>query len=183
MASYSRYLIEFLFNYWSIEEMYLWYNQLFLSQLLSRPGGKFWEIFLKKNTVTTAYNQNVIVVYTVFEKYFQPLWIWLPSGLVGCSTDWKPLLENSCSICSCRRTSACHFQTPFETNCKEKRLCKMMIKKRSLKLLLHQHNFPWDRYIVYLIELFLYSSTLTQKRPQGLAVRQGKIAINHSVER
>ena len=28
-----------------IEEMYLWYNQLFLSQLLSRPGGKFWEIF------------------------------------------------------------------------------------------------------------------------------------------
>ena len=68
MASYSRYLIEFLFNYWSIEEMYLWYNQLFLSQLLSRPGGKFWEIFLKKNTVTTAYNQNVIVVYTVFEN-------------------------------------------------------------------------------------------------------------------
>ena len=48
--------------------MYLWYNQHFLSQLLSRPGGKFWEIFLKKNTVTTAYNQNVIVVYTVFEN-------------------------------------------------------------------------------------------------------------------
>ena len=66
------------------------------------------------------------------KKYFQPLWIWLPSGLVGCSTDWKPLLENSCSICSCRRTSACHFQTPFETNCKEKRLCKMMIKKEVL---------------------------------------------------
>ena len=32
------------------------------------PRGKFWEIFLKKNTVTTAYNQNVIVVYTVFEN-------------------------------------------------------------------------------------------------------------------
>ena len=27
VASYSRFLIEFLFNYWSIEEMYLWYSE------------------------------------------------------------------------------------------------------------------------------------------------------------
>ena len=54
VASYSRFLIEFLFNYWSIEEMYLWYSEptFFSLPIVIQTRRKILGNLFKKNTVS-----------------------------------------------------------------------------------------------------------------------------------